>query len=59
MDDVIVASADETLAFANGGLTFHASSSNVADLIRISACNVTGAPIDPPAAEFRYMVFHR
>jgi hypothetical protein len=57
--DVILVTPDDTIQFANGGLTVHASDSSVNDLIRINACNVTGGAIDPPAADFAYMIFQR
>jgi hypothetical protein len=57
--DVVVLSVDDTVVYANGGLTYHAADSNVADLFRINVCNVTVAAIDPPAADFAYMIFQR
>jgi hypothetical protein len=58
-NDVIAVSVDDTIEFANGGLTVHASDSNAANLIRVNVCNVTGSAIDPPSANFRYIVFRR
>ena len=57
--DVYAVTVDDTINFANGGLTVHASDSTVEDLIRVNACNVTAAAIDPPAATFAYVVFQR
>jgi hypothetical protein len=41
----------------NGTLAISAQDSNVAGAFAIKACNVTGAPIDPPAANFSWLVF--
>jgi hypothetical protein len=45
-------SAGESAQFANGGLSIHAAKSNVQTSFRLSACNVTGADINPGPAEF-------
>jgi hypothetical protein len=57
--DVILVTVDDTINFANGGLTVHTSDSIADNLIRINVCNVTAAAIDPPAADFAYMIFQR
>jgi hypothetical protein len=58
-NDVLMVSADDNTTFANGGLTIHATHSNVVDFIRVNVCNVTGGAIDPAAASFQYIAFRR
>jgi hypothetical protein len=40
----------------DGKLAISTQDSNVAGLFVVNACNVTGAPIDPPSANFSWIV---
>jgi hypothetical protein len=56
-NDVIAVSASD--AFTDQGFTLYAADSNTPNAFRIIACNVTGAAIDPPNANLRFIIFRR
>jgi hypothetical protein len=51
-----VVNLDTNISFANGGLSYHTSMSTAAGQIRVNACNVTNAAIDPGPATFQWAV---